>query len=146
MLSIRSNPPNEDWALSNAYWVIALSNGQIFYQNDDELEPQGKSAWGELKKYLDETKLRISRILLKFRSNEIHFQINDDVQYIYMSKGLGKEWTSDVEDSFFVVGIQSTPTVIQKYWYKKPELTLFKKTADELDSPSVKPEFLHFMG
>lgn len=141
MSSIRTDQPDEDWALNNAHWIILLSNGQVAYE-DYEIEKQGKSSWIELKSYVTQHQLRIKSIMFKFRSNQVNFVIGDEVEYISLAKGLGKGPAHDTEDGYFVLGLQSTPTVLKKYWFRKPslEVNIDMTTGDEISS--VKPEFL----
>lgn len=141
MSSIRIDQPDEDWALSNAYWVILLSNGQVAYE-DYEIEKQGKSSWIELKEYIAEHKLRIKNIMFKFRSNQVIFVIEDSVEYISLAKGLGKGPADEIEKGYFVLGIQSTPTVLQKFWFRKPELDIHTDMTTGQEISDCKPEFL----
>lgn len=141
MSSIRTDQPDEDWALSNAYWIILLSNGQVAYE-DYEIEKQGRSAWLELKAYITEHNLRIQSIMFKFRSNQIVFTIEDNVEYISLAKGLGKGPADEVETGYFVLGVQSTPTILQKYWFRKPELTVNMDMLTGEEISACKPEFL----
>lgn len=145
MSLIRLKSPDEDWALSNPYWIVILSNGQVVYQNY-EIEQQERTSWPDLKKYVQENGLRIKRVIFKFRSNEIHFEINSNAKWLFFSHGAGKELNILTDgspaptDEFFVLGIQSTDTVIKKFWYKKPELTLFMTEAEIISQ--IKPKFL----
>jgi len=139
---LRLNPPDEDFTLSNPYWYMVLSNGETVYQNQDDL---AKPAWLNLKRYLEATQLRITRVVFKFRSHEIHFEIRDNIEWIYFCRGIGKEWMANDPDKFFVVGWQNTPNTIQKYWYKLPELVEFQVVEENLDKAKLNEEFIHFM-
>lgn len=140
-MEIKRTPPNEEWAESNAYWIIHLSNGEVLYQDHDNIH-----SWPNLKRYVAWNKLRITRIILKFRSNEIHFAIKDEIDIIYLSRGVGKEWTAEREDRFIIVGWNVTPTMVQRYWYRTPELIEHMVTADEIsDLVRDRAEFLYFM-
>lgn len=145
MSLIRTESPDEDWALSNPYWIVILSNGQVAYQNY-LIEQQEKSSWLDLQDYVREHSLRVKRVIFKFRSNEIHFEISPQAEWLFFAHGAGKEFTPNWDgspaptDDFFVLGIQSTDTVIKKFWYKKPELSLFMTTTDLISE--VKPKFL----
>lgn len=145
MSLIRTRSPDEDWALSNTYWIAYLSNGEIAYQNY-EIEQQEKSSWPDLQDYVRKNGLRIKRVVFKFRSNEIHFEISPQVEWLFFAHGAGRELMGNSDgsptptDDFFVLGIQSTDTVIKKFWYKKPALNLFMTTTDLISE--IKPKFL----
>jgi hypothetical protein len=141
---LKTSSHDEDWILSHAYWIAILSNGEVIYGDDTSpsLEEE-RSEWIKLKRYLTHNKLRIKKVTFKFRSNSVDFDIPLSVNWIYLSKGVGKEWTTEQEDTFFILGIQTTPTMIDRFWYKVPELLHHRTTADEISS--LKPEFLHFM-
>lgn len=144
-LELSTSPPDEDYSLSHAYWYMRLSNGEIIYQDDDNPNKNEKYTWLALKKYISLNKLRIKHVVFKFRSNEVHFEIKDSVNWIYFSKGIGKEWTASNQDRFFVIGWQTTPTMIERFWYKIPELIEHKTKAEELSSSNLAPEFICFM-
>lgn len=138
-------PPDDDYALSNAYWYVTLSNGQTIYQDDDNPSKRQKSSWIALKRYLNVINERVVRVVLKFRSNERHFEIQDNIEWLYLSKGAGKEWTAEDVDKFFIVGWQISPTQIIKHWYKLPALAEFEIYAEALSKAIETPEFLHLM-
>lgn len=137
--------PDPDWELNNPYWIAILSNKEIIY--GDGNDPSDDPVWFQLKKYINynalPAKIRIEKIILKFRSHEIHLDIPKHSEWVYFSKAMGKEWTEENTDKFFVVGIQDTPTMINKHWYKLPELTKHKESANTIED--CKEEFLIFM-
>lgn len=137
------NPPDEDWALSNAYWIAVLSDNTVIYGDGNEPALPSDSIWFKLKHHCQQAKVRVTKLTLKFRSNEIHINIPNHVNWIYLSKGKGKEWVTDQEDNFFIIGVQSTETVLEKHWYKIPELIHHKTVASEIKD--LDTDFLCFM-
>ena len=124
-MNLRSTLPDEDWALSNAYARFHLSNGQVIY--DDEDDPN-EPFWFRLQDYLRIHNLRITLIVLKFRSNEIHFTIRPDERYVYFTFGAGRDSGNDHTDRFYVVGRQDSndSSALLCTWYKTPELVKFQ--------------------
>lgn len=140
---LHTTPPDEDFALSNTYSIFILSNGERIYGKDN---PQSTevSTWILLQNYLNATNLRIHKIVLKFRSNEVHYNFPDDTDCIYFSKGVGKDWTAAVPDYFLIVGHRVTPARIECEWRKVPELTLFKTESKEIEDIPLDKQFLYF--
>jgi len=137
------NPPDEDWALSNAYWIAILSNNQKVFGEDNSPSDINSSKWIRLKEYLNDNKLRIKELILKFRSNELNIPIDTSTNWVYLSKAVGKEWTASDTDKFFVVGWNDTDNTIKKRWYKIPELVEHREVSEKISDQQ--PEFLHFM-
>jgi hypothetical protein len=125
------SPPDEDRALNHAYYFFTLSNGEIIYENiDDDANP----TWFELVKYVNDKSLKVNKVSIKFRSNEVHIDVPTDSKWLYFSRAVGKEWGSDNNDAFIVVGIQCTDSIINKTWYKIPELIIHKTTSHTIES------------
>lgn len=122
-MSLKLNPPDEDYALSNAYARFHLSNGLVVYDDKDDDKPP---FWFRLQDYLTENKLRVNNVVLKFRSNEIHFNLSDSARYLYFCLAAGRDSANDYTDNFYVVGRQVSPTEIECVWYKTPELLEFQ--------------------
>lgn len=123
-MNLKFTPPDEDWALFNAYARFHLSNGQIVYDDQDASE---QPFWFRLQDYIYENSLRIVLIVLKFRSNEIHFPIAPDESFIYFSYGAGRDSGNDLTDNFYVLGREDRELHgLKCEWYKTPELTKFQ--------------------
>lgn len=103
---------DEDFKLSNPYYVWEAEDGSVYEYIDYES--------------LKNTKKVFNRIKLVFRDNVLNIDLPKD-SYIYFSFGVGKELTSedDISENYFIIGKQiENSQVIKKTWYKVPELII----------------------
>jgi hypothetical protein len=129
--NLKFTPPDDDYALSNAYVRFHLSNGEVVYEDKDL-----PSFWFRLQEYLKSDRLRVKLVVLKFRSHEIHFSITPNERYLYFSLGAGRDSGNDVTDNFYILGRQDNefPDKLSCVWYKTPELTKFQEIYKDLNS------------
>lgn len=130
------NPPDEDFALSNAYWYANLSNGEVIYQSADD-------TWIHLQDYITKNNLRVIHFGLKFRSNTVVIPILPSYKYLYLANAVGKEWTDENTEKFFIFGFSDNEERVSCYWYKLPELTEKFKTLKNIDEIPRDKNFLY---
>jgi hypothetical protein len=132
---MRLSPPDDDFQLSNAYARFHLSNGEVVY---DLKETVGNPFWLQLQDYLRQKNLRIDNVVLKFRSNEVHYRLHPTDKYLYYSYGATRDIANDWTDEFYILGKFDSSGFVRCTWYKAPELiehkSLYKEFEEAQDS------------
>lgn len=130
--------PNDPFLEEKTIWIADLSNGERIYQDDGRGEPE--SAWLRLREYLQKEKLRITAFELRFRSNSVRIPING--RGCLFSKAVGKDWGSELQDNFYVVGDFVSVDNIYCRWLRVPELIEFNTNLKNV--ADCKPEQVVF--
>ena len=113
----------DDFLEHKTIWEVLLDNGLTVFQDDDRIGEEEPSAWIRLKKYVEENKLNIQQMRLRFRDNVV--SIGKNTTGFYFAKGCGKDSTQEDTNHFYIVGYLEDSNIFQCLWYKIPELILF---------------------
>ena len=127
----------DDFIFEKPMWIALLSNGEKVYQDDGRLNLADYSAWIRLSSYLKETKLKITSLYFRFRSNIVYL-LPENADGYYFSNGVIGQLSSDFSINLFVCGeIKGNIARIRNI--KIPELIVISEEDRVIENFSISP-------
>lgn len=113
-------------------WIAELSNGETIYSDDDRPGEENWNAWSRLKNYVEVNNLKINKLKLKYKSNEI--SLPDNAEGYFFMHGAKALLTNEYQHrvTCYIVGYVEN-NQIHITWYKVPELWVEETEIRHLD-------------
>src|SRR5689334_10763684 len=87
-----------------ARWFVRLSNNQIVIQDDGRPGLEYHSAWMRLKSYLKDSKLKIDKFWVEFRSHRLHNILPEKADGYFFCKSAAGIWGMKDTLEFYLLG------------------------------------------
>lgn len=127
----------DDFIFEKPMWIALLSNGEKVYQDDGRPNLADYSAWIRLSSYLKKTKLKITSLYFRFRSNIVYL-LPENAEGYYFSNGVIGQLSSDFSINLFVCGeIKGNIARIRNI--KTPELIVISEEDRVIENFSIDP-------
>lgn len=110
-------------------WVCILSNGETIYQDDGRFSNQIPT-WTRLKKYIENSDLKIKNLYIQFRSNKQFPLPENSDAYLFCNSVIGSPGM--VTLGFFIIGFVENGILKVQRW-KIPELVLIEEETREIE-------------
>jgi hypothetical protein len=115
----------------NTIWIVTLSNGDTIYCDDTRPGIEPVSSWVRLRNYLNETKLRIVNMYIRFRSNTVGIEPNCD-GYFFCRCARG--WYGDSKTlEYFLIGTLKNDILTVEKWLV-PELIFEEREVRDVNT------------
>ena len=119
-------------------WIAELDNGETIYSDDNRPGEEPWNAWTRLRKYVYDNGLKINKLKIKYKSNEVH--LPDNAKGYFFKHGAKALLTNQYEHrvSCYLVGVVKDD-IVDIAWYRVPELTVEEDEIRPLDKndPSI---------
>ena len=127
----------DDFIFEKPMWIALLSNGEKVYQYDGRPNLEDYSAWIRLRSYLKETKLKITSLYFRFRSNIVYL-LPENAEGYYFSNGVIGQLSSDFSINLFVCG-EINGNIARIRNIKIPELLVMSEEDRIIEDFSINP-------
>ena len=127
----------DDFIFEKPMWIALLSNGEKVYQDDGRPNLEDYSAWIRLRSYLKETKLKITSLYFRFRSNIVYL-LPENAEGYYFSNGVIGQLSSDFSINLFVCG-EINGNIARIRNIKIPELLVMSEEDRIIEDFSINP-------
>jgi hypothetical protein len=127
----------DDFIFEKPMWIALLSNGEKVYQDDGRPNLEDYSAWIRLRSYLKETKLKITSLYFRFRSNIVYL-LPENADGYYFSNGVIGQLSSDFSINLFVCG-EINGNIARIRNIKIPELIVISEEDRVIENFSINP-------
>lgn len=115
--------------VNNIIWIAQLSNGETIYQDDNRPGYDEPNAWLRLNSYVNDNKLNITGLGIRFKTNYVWTEPNKDGYFF--AKVASASWGDDKTDHYYKIGYLEGET-IQTFQYRVPELILFDSSSKSI--------------